>query len=125
MTENVLASVKATGGVKSFVLTSSRAAAFNLDRNNPKTYTDQDWFNEAAAIAEHVQDPTAKGAIVYAASKVAGEKAVWGWTKKEKVSDRKFFFDLLTFESDRTFLALFVPRPFSLSLRSEVSKSRS
>jgi len=85
MTENILNSVKAAGGVKSFVLTSSRVAAFHPDGKS-KIYTDRDWQNEAATVAEQVQDPLLKGVMVYSASKVAGEKAVWEWTKKEKVS---------------------------------------
>lgn len=85
LNKEVLASVKAAGTVKSFVITSSRVASFHPDATSSYEIDDSNWFDEAYGLAEKSQD-SLKPFLVYAASKVAGEKAVWSFVEKEKVS---------------------------------------
>jgi len=63
MTQEVLTSVKAAGQVKSFVLTSSRAAAFNPNGSSQRI-NDKDWFDDASKQAEEAQDTAMKGGLV-------------------------------------------------------------
>jgi len=85
MTKEVVKSVQRAGGVKSFVLTSSRVAAFGVNGTHQEI-DDTNWFDEAATLAEQAPEGGMKGALAYAASKVAGERALWKWVETEKVS---------------------------------------
>lgn len=84
MTEEVLNSVKAARNVISFVSTSSRIGSFHTD-GTPQRISSKDWFDQAPSLVEKVPEEM-KGVMVYAASKVAGEEAVWKWVQSEKVS---------------------------------------
>lgn len=85
MSQEVLKSSKKAGGVKSFVFTSSKIAAF-LSADAPKKVDQDTWFDNAASLAKVEQDTVMKRLYVYAASKVAGEKALWRFVEEEKVS---------------------------------------
>lgn len=71
--------------MKSVVLTSSRIAAFRPNGTSQRI-SDKEWFDEAPNLYDKVPDQM-KGAITYASSKVAGERAAWKWTETEKVSE--------------------------------------
>lgn len=74
MTTEGLNSAKAAGTVRSFVSTSSRIASFNPDGSAQKV-SGKDWFDEAPFMVAKVPEE-AKPMMIYAASKVAGEKAI-------------------------------------------------
>ncbi|KAI0151652.1 NAD(P)-binding protein [Xylariaceae sp. FL1272] len=68
--------------VKSFVLMSSIAAVRSL-RPGPYSFTEKDW-NESAEEQVRELGDKAFGHLIYAASKVASEKAFWKWMEEEK-----------------------------------------
>ncbi|KAI9721280.1 MAG: hypothetical protein M1812_002442 [Candelaria pacifica] len=76
---SILRSALAHGGsqLESFVVTSSVAAVTDYRANDPTySYTELDWNNGAEAKARELGNE-ASTALLYPASKVAAEKAVW------------------------------------------------
>lgn len=76
-------------GVKRFVLTSSADAALSSKPNNPVVITAKTWNEEAVEIAfnpPHEYSESQQGLIVYSASKVKGEQALWKWVEDNKVT---------------------------------------
>ncbi|KAL8968889.1 MAG: hypothetical protein Q9197_004631 [Variospora fuerteventurae] len=75
--------------LSSFVLTSSSAACINPQAPLPKTFTENDWntWSEAKAKSKDFEelDDSAKGRVLYSASKTAAERAVWEWREKKKI----------------------------------------
>ncbi|ORY09777.1 hypothetical protein BCR34DRAFT_366207 [Clohesyomyces aquaticus] len=68
--------------LKTVVLTSSIAAIKNL-AEAPYTLTEKDW-NDAAEVACEKMGKDTPGAIIYSASKAAGEKAFWKFREEVK-----------------------------------------
>ncbi|KAI1422622.1 NAD dependent epimerase/dehydratase [Xylaria sp. FL1777] len=69
-------------GLKSFVLMSS-VAAVRMMIPGPFTFTEKDWNTKAEAQVREDGDK-AFGHVIYAASKVASERAFWDWVKEKK-----------------------------------------
>ena len=82
---NILRSAARTPSMKRFVLTSSSSAALIPHPGEEITVGVDDWCQEAldAAWAPPPYEPE-RAFFVYAASKVAGEKALWNFIKEEK-----------------------------------------
>ncbi|KAI1751833.1 hypothetical protein F4782DRAFT_540643 [Xylaria castorea] len=68
--------------LKSFVMISS-VAAVRMNIPGPVTFTEKDWNTQAEAAVKEAGDD-AFGHIIYAASKVASERAVWNWVEEKK-----------------------------------------
>lgn len=71
-------------GVKRVVVTSSYAAALNLDEGEfvDKTYTEKDW---APFTLESATAPGKDGGYIYSASKTLAEKAAWDYANQNGV----------------------------------------
>ncbi|KAI1294495.1 NAD dependent epimerase/dehydratase [Xylaria venustula] len=69
-------------GLRSFILMSS-ASAVREPRPEPVTFTEKDWNTTAEAEVREAGDG-AFGHVVYAASKVASERAFWDWVETKK-----------------------------------------
>jgi nucleoside-diphosphate-sugar epimerase len=76
--------LKAGESLKSFVFMSSTSAV-RMRIPGPCTFTEKDWNTQAEAQIKEDGD-TAFGHVIYAASKVASERAFWGWVKEKKPS---------------------------------------
>lgn len=82
---NILRSAKKAGSVKRFVLTSSSSAVLIPHPNKEVTVGVDDWDQEALDEAWKPPPYTPERAFfTYAASKVAGEKALWDFMKTER-----------------------------------------
>jgi nucleoside-diphosphate-sugar epimerase len=68
--------------LKSFVLMSSTSAVRMLVPG-PRIFTEEDWNTQAEAQMREDGDE-AHGHVIYAASKVASERAFWAWVKDKK-----------------------------------------
>ncbi|KAI0467187.1 NAD(P)-binding protein [Xylaria cf. heliscus] len=68
--------------LKSFVLMSSTAAV-RMDVPSPVDFTEKDWNTQAEAAVKEAGD-AAFGHVIYAASKVASERAFWNWVEEKK-----------------------------------------
>jgi nucleoside-diphosphate-sugar epimerase len=68
--------------LKSFVFMSS-AAAVRMNVPGPITFTEADWNTQAEAQVKEAGD-SAFGHVIYAASKVASERAFWDWVREKK-----------------------------------------
>ncbi len=69
-------------GITSFVLMSS-VAAVRMQIPGPATFTEKDWNTRAEADVKEAGDK-AFGHVIYAASKVASERAFWDWVKEKE-----------------------------------------
>ncbi|KAI0538957.1 hypothetical protein GGR58DRAFT_466721 [Xylaria digitata] len=69
-------------GLKSFVLMSSTSAV-RMTVPGPRTFTEEDWNTKAEADVKEAGDK-AFGHVIYAASKVASERAFWEWMKEKE-----------------------------------------
>lgn len=84
-TRNILRSAAKTSSVKRFVLTSSSSAVLFPVLNKEITIGINDWNDDATKQAWEPPPYTPERAFpVYAASKVAGEKALWEFMKDEQ-----------------------------------------
>ena len=84
---SILRSAARMPSVKRFVLTSSSAAVLFPQPGKEITVGADDWNDEALEIAWAPPPYTPERSFpVYAASKVAGEKAFWKFVKEEKVN---------------------------------------
>ncbi|KAI0190880.1 hypothetical protein EV127DRAFT_364434 [Xylaria flabelliformis] len=68
--------------LRSFVLISS-VAAVRMNLPGPVTFTEKDWNTQAEAAVKEAGDK-AYGHVIYAASKVASERAFWKWVEEKK-----------------------------------------
>ncbi|KAI0446473.1 NAD(P)-binding protein [Xylaria telfairii] len=68
--------------LRSFVFMSS-VAAVRMNLPGPVTFTEKDWNTQAEAAVKEAGDE-AFGHIIYAASKVASERAFWNWVEEKK-----------------------------------------
>lgn len=62
----------------------SSIASVRSSRPPPYTFTEKDWNDFAEKMCEEKGKDT-PGIVIYAASKVAAEKAFWEFKEKEKV----------------------------------------
>lgn len=69
-------------GLASFVLMSSTSAV-RMAVPDPTIFTEKDWNTRAEADVREAGDK-AFGHVIYAASKVASERAFWDWMKEKK-----------------------------------------
>ncbi|KAI0200833.1 hypothetical protein F4808DRAFT_450564 [Astrocystis sublimbata] len=69
-------------GLESFVLMSSTSAV-RMNVPDPKTFTEKDWNTQAETAVKEAGDK-AFGHVIYAASKVASERAFWRWMEEKK-----------------------------------------
>ncbi|KAI0907767.1 hypothetical protein F4823DRAFT_601663 [Ustulina deusta] len=69
-------------GIASFVLMSS-VSAVRMQIPGPATFTEKDWNTRAEADVKEAGDK-AFGHVIYAASKVASERAFWDWVKEKE-----------------------------------------
>ncbi|KAI3324533.1 NAD(P)-binding protein [Xylariaceae sp. AK1471] len=76
--------LKAKDDLKSFVFMSS-ASAVRMRIPGPATFTEKDWNTQAEAQIKEDGDK-AFGHVIYAASKVASERAFWDWVREKKPS---------------------------------------
>ncbi|KAK0653700.1 Aldehyde reductase 2 [Lasiodiplodia hormozganensis] len=86
-TLNILKSAAKATDVKRFVLTSSSSAVTVAKPESQETITKDTWNEEAVQMADNLPDDLSdleKGFVVYAASKVKGEQAMWDWVKANK-----------------------------------------
>ncbi|KAI8624084.1 NAD(P)-binding protein [Xylariaceae sp. FL1651] len=74
--------LKAAGGLRTFVLMSSTAAV-RIKIPGPVTFTEEDWNTQAEATVKE-EGERANGHTIYAASKVASERAFWRWVDEKK-----------------------------------------
>ena len=70
------------GSLKSFVMMSS-VSAVRMNIPGPVTFTEKDWNTRAEVEVKEAGDK-AFGHVIYAASKVASERAFWAWVDEEK-----------------------------------------
>lgn len=86
-TLNILKSAAKEKTVKRFVLTSSSSAVAVAKPNERLAITTDTWNEEAVQMASSLPDDLSvlqKGFVVYAASKVKAEQAMWDWVKANK-----------------------------------------
>ena len=84
---SILRSAAKTPSVKRFVLTSSSSAVLFPHPDKEITVGVDDWNDEALEAAWAPPPYTSERAfVVYAASKVAGEKALWNFVREEQPS---------------------------------------
>lgn len=81
--ESALKASAAGEGPASFVLMSSVAAVYSRASPGPAVFTEKDWNEHSEAEVREVGDK-APGHVIYAASKVAAERAFWDWVKEKK-----------------------------------------
>ncbi|KAI1362708.1 NAD dependent epimerase/dehydratase [Xylaria arbuscula] len=70
------------GSLGSFVMMSS-VSAVRMNLPGPVTFTEKDWNTQAEADVREAGDK-AFGHVIYAASKVASERAFWKWVEEKK-----------------------------------------
>jgi nucleoside-diphosphate-sugar epimerase len=70
--------------VKSFVLMSSIGAILST-KEGPYTFTEANWNDEAGAVVSKL-GKDAPSALIYFASKVAAERAMWSFRDEKKPS---------------------------------------
>lgn len=88
-TLNVLKAAANEGGVKRFVLTSSGSAVVFPKPNHRVHITPATWNEESVQMVQNLPKDMSdieKGFIVYQASKVKGEQALWNWVKENPSS---------------------------------------
>lgn len=88
-TLNALKAAANEGGVKRFVLTSSGSAVVFPKPNHPVLITPDTWNEESVQMVQNLPSDMSdieKGFIVYQASKVKGEQALWNWVKENPSS---------------------------------------
>ncbi|KAI0410000.1 NAD(P)-binding protein [Xylaria palmicola] len=82
--ESSLKAAEKDGGLESFVFMSSTSAVrMNINAPGPVVFTEADWNTSAEAEVREAGD-SAFGHVIYAASKVASERAFWDWVKEKK-----------------------------------------
>ncbi|KAJ3518460.1 hypothetical protein NM208_g14504 [Fusarium decemcellulare] len=84
-TRGVLESAATEPSVKSVVLMSSVAAITAHDKQLPYRFTEADWNDSALPLVKKL-GKNAPGPLIYAASKVASEKAFWEFRDEKKPS---------------------------------------
>lgn len=88
-TLNALNAAANESSVKRFVLTSSGSAVVFPKPNQKINITPDTWNEESIQIVQNFPNELSdvqKGFIVYMASKVKGEQAVWKWVKENQSS---------------------------------------
>ena len=86
-TLGLLKSAAANEGVKRFVLTSSATTAAMPKPNDTSVITSNSYNEESVLLADNLPDELSdmqKGGIVYGASKVKGEQALWKWVEDNR-----------------------------------------
>lgn len=84
-TLNALRAASDEPSVKRFVLTSSGSAVVFPKPNHPVNITSETWNDESVQIVQDFppgMSDIQKGFIVYMASKVRGEQALWDWVRE-------------------------------------------
>jgi nucleoside-diphosphate-sugar epimerase len=88
-TLNALKAAANESSVKRFVLTSSGSAVVFPKPNHKINITPDTWNEESVQIVQNFPNDLSdvqKGFIVYMASKVKGEQALWNWVKENQSS---------------------------------------
>lgn len=89
-TLNAVKAADRESSVKRFVLTSSLSAVVFPKPDNHIVITQDSWNEESVRLVENFPAGVSelrKGFLVYMASKVKGEQALWRWVKENPASD--------------------------------------